>query len=155
MAQLGWIRLLPALSTEKKAMRRLRITICDPSLACRILGIPSTDHLLSSPLGRRLAAGTTVERIIRKERQISTRTRFYYYGRYYSVPLDLVLDFGAAQLGIYCSNAVVKREHETPLKRAIQDNVITHGILLTTECIPMRLLTTFSQRATRTGGGLS
>ena len=133
MAQLGWIRLLPALPTENKTMRRPRVTIRDPQLACRILGIRWQEQLMQTPLGRRLAAGAAIEEIIKKERQISGRTRFYYYGRHGSVPLDLVVDSASFRLGVYCSNAMIKLEHHTPLKRAIHDNVITHGILLTTE----------------------
>ncbi len=134
----GIIRLLHPLPKDllPEGQHRARpaapvLFIREAALLLPILGIEDGADLPDSVLGDHIFAGFMLERIIAAERRIHPDSCYYYYGGYYSTPVDLMIVRFDVRIGlVFRLKYSLRGADWRCLKAARKNDLISRGFAL-------------------------
>ena len=116
---------------SKRIVKSPKLYVRDSGILHHLLGISTSEQLLSSPTRGNSFEGFMVEQLIALERLRRSGSGFYYFRTQTGSEIDLILDRGQVRIGCeFKAGASVKSDDWRHLKAGIADGIIHRGVLV-------------------------
>jgi len=115
----------------KRLVKAPKVFLRDSGLLHYLLGISSTETLLTSPSRGRSWEGFMIEQLVAIEELNRRGSQYYFYRTQTGVEIDLLIDRGEERIGyeIKCA-ASVSSADAAHLRRGIADGIIHRGVVV-------------------------